>query len=1074
MSLKRTNKANVCESSAAKRHRAEPKDDERVMFVYSWSSFDLEREKKYVVKSTGEEKTCKERALCVVAYGVDEHGRTGCMRFAGVYTRILFEFPDRIDLADKNIAAAALEGVRSMIFKYDDKKLVSIKSFRPLYGLKENKLMVEAFLGTQITANTIAKACREKKINSKFYFMQPNEEIAIHETAATPELQVATARGVGAVGWVKCTNIIEVPEDDEFRHSRCDFETVCHVRNLGPAHGYEERAAPKLTLVSWDCEAFIEDISQPGKSEKDSIFQISVVSNAGHSILLTIGQPKYESVEGIDVQCFNNERDLLIAFGEAMRAIRPHVTTGWNVFGFDWELLNCRATKLMCVDKALHFSFLRSAETKIVQRETVSAAAGRRLMSYPIAEGMIHIDMLNIIKENIKLASYRLDVVGRLLLDEGKDDVSLSELFKCYNALKAGDTSDTARELLWKVGHYCVQDSDLVVRIAEHQMSVISLLEFSAVVNTPPQLVHTCGQQLRFYNSIYTECRGRRWAVQSNKGGEYSGQPYTGAYVHDPKPGLYNMVTSQDVNSMYPSVIDSMNVDFSTVVPGDEPTDIPDSEFKHLRWGDHLNCPHDTILKEKKDAQEEVARLKATPGIDKTTLFHAERHLATIVKRIAARGSKTMCYDRHFKIYQTKRGILPTIIVKLLKARAETRRKMKTLTDKSRIALLNQRQLAYKVAANSMYGAMGVNEGRLKCKHAAMCVTAAGRMSIIKASDFLVEKWGMSKVYGDTDSVYGQFPELVAKFQTKAEQAKALWEHSMAAAKATSEMLGGLTIEFEEKIYDKFLILSKKRYVYRTISPDGEVSKKLGNRGVLLTRRDYNKFTKNLYERLIQEIFDDATLEDARQILAQHFLSLFHRQVPIEDLCVSKGVNPFAGGDEPKGGVATARGTRSAETKSLYGYTLRKPEAPEHLTGEDRYLFFARQLPMQMQLAVRMRNRGQLIPDGNRIDYCYTTHPSNSNIMTESQLADMTYVPDAGQVKAYRIEECEYVKRTREITRIDYLSSMKDTYTSHNELGEVVWSRPKPFDCVYMQFKRKANVVAEIKALCAPRIMLSR
>jgi hypothetical protein len=68
--------------------------------------------------------------------------------------------------------------------------------------------------------------------------------------------------------------------------------------------------------------------------------------------------------------------------------------------------------------------------------------------------------------------------------------------------------------------------------------------------------------------------------------------------------------------------------------------------------------------------------------------------------------------------------------------------------------VLDKRQLAYKVSANSMYGAMGVSKGYIPFLPGAMCTTARGRQSIQKASEFVQQQCQGKIVYGDSVTAY--------------------------------------------------------------------------------------------------------------------------------------------------------------------------------------------------------------------------------------------------------------------------------------------------------------------------------
>jgi DNA polymerase elongation subunit (family B) len=63
--------------------------------------------------------------------------------------------------------------------------------------------------------------------------------------------------------------------------------------------------------------------------------------------------------------------------------------------------------------------------------------------------------------------------------------------------------------------------------------------------------------------------------------------------------------------------------------------------------------------------------------------------------------------------------------------------------------VLDKRQLAYKVSANSMYGAMGVKKGYLPFMPGAMVTTFMGRTNIEIVAKTIQEKYKGELVYGD-------------------------------------------------------------------------------------------------------------------------------------------------------------------------------------------------------------------------------------------------------------------------------------------------------------------------------------
>jgi hypothetical protein len=203
-----------------------------------------------------------------------------------------------------------------------------------------------------------------------------------------------------------------------------------------------------------------------------------------------------------------------------------------------------------------------------------------------------------------------------------------------------------------------------------------------------------------------------------------------------------------------------------------------------MTWADHLNCSHDPKvirknelteyietqqiklkeLREKRDKKiNKLCRQEIVDEINKITEemkpYREER--AQIAKTIS---KNTMCAERRYRFLKEPKGVIPTILQNLLDARANTRKIMKN--NKKEILLLednkdkikdlkllnnvlDKRQLAYKISANSMYGAMGVKKGYLPFMAGAMVTTYMGRTNIEIVAKVIPEKYGGELVYGD-------------------------------------------------------------------------------------------------------------------------------------------------------------------------------------------------------------------------------------------------------------------------------------------------------------------------------------
>merc|ERR1719502_136009 len=119
----------------------------------------------------------------------------------------------------------------------------------------------------------------------------------------------------------------------------------------------------------------------------------------------------------------------------------------------------------------------------------------------------------------------------------------------------------------------------------------------------------------------------------------------------------------------------------------------------------------------------------------------------------------------HFVKGDTRRGLLPMILEELLAARKRAKKEMAEATDPLTQSVLNGRQLALKISANSVYGFTGATVGQLPCLEISSSVTAFGRQMIDQTKAMVEREYTQANgyehdavvIYGDTDSVFVKF-----------------------------------------------------------------------------------------------------------------------------------------------------------------------------------------------------------------------------------------------------------------------------------------------------------------------------
>jgi DNA polymerase I len=199
--------------------------------------------------------------------------------------------------------------------------------------------------------------------------------------------------------------------------------------------------------------------------------------------------------------------------------------------------------------------------------------------------------------------------------------------------------------------------------------------------------------------------------------------------------------------------------------------------------------------------------------------------------------------------------------------------------------LLDAKQHALKIMANSLYGYLGFLPARLYLLEIANSITAFGRENIIKTKKLIEENFPVEIVYGDTDSVF-------VKTQIKSlEEAEKLGNEI--SEFVSSRLPGYLTLEFE-KIFKSFLILTKKRYAgwkfeRDPTSPTGWKDS-IEMKGIETVRRDWCSLTSETMEKVIEIILKEGNILKAAEYVRKVIRELAEGKVPIEKLTIVKGL----------------------------------------------------------------------------------------------------------------------------------------------------------------------------------------
>jgi DNA polymerase elongation subunit (family B) len=507
--------------------------------------------------------------------------------------------------------------------------------------------------------------------------------------------------------------------------------------------------------------------------------------------------------ENIQLDCFKTEREVLLAWTNLIQTENPDIIIGYNIFGFDYEFMFCRAQETDCVNAFLQLSRNkgeicgnRDKETGqyVLEESSIVVASGQHDFKYIKMTGRLQIDMYNFFRKEENLTSYKLDYVAGhfigdyvkkiMILEEdnqsiitstnltgliinsfihfeeightvdyynngqkyrilsinktnksfivdgiiepdcikkirwclAKDDVTPQDIFRMTNG------SDEDRAIIAK---YCIQDCNLVQYIVNKVDVLTGFIEMAKICSVPINFLVLRGQGIKLTSYVAKKCREKGTLIPVMEKSE-SNDGYEGAIVLEPKCDLYldNPVACVDYASLYPSSMMSENLSHDSKVWTKEydllgklisVTGNTDSEgvfiYDNLPGGyEYVDITYDTFNYVRKSASSAAEKIKC--------------------------GYK-ICRFAQFP--EGRRAIMPSILEELLQARKSTRKLIPLQTDEFMKNVLDKRQLAYKLTANSLYGQCGAKTSTFYEKDVAASCTATGRMLLTYAKRVIEE-----------------------------------------------------------------------------------------------------------------------------------------------------------------------------------------------------------------------------------------------------------------------------------------------------------------------------------------------
>lgn len=491
------------------------------------------------------------KTYTISVYGKTEAGESVCLHIP-FQPYFFIELPSSI--SDSSVRAKIFQNLKHKLRpKGMEKDLVSYRIIarKKFYGFTNGQpYKFVALVFSSISARNFAAAILKR-------------DFELFESNVDPILRFLHQRDLESTGWVQIDNY--QPPDKYV--TRCDIEgTLVNTRDINKL---TKTAISPLVIASFDIECISASGGFPDpRDDQSPIIQIATAfqrygeSSPYRKTIFCLKETNQLS-DGTDLYWFDDERDLIVAWAECVCKEHTDVLIGYNIWGFDMEYVFERAKVYGGINdpKIKKFFMLTGKHlykpTEPVKMTLSSSAYGNNEWVTFKTPGVLQIDLMQVIKKEHKLDSYKLDHVAGHFLDEHKIDLAIPEMFRLYK----GSASDRQR-----IAEYCVRDTELPLKLM-HKLAILpNMVEMAKATHVPIEYLIPRGQQIKVFSQILKKTRERGYLCPT-RAFVTKEEKYEGATVLDACTGAHwSVITCLDFASLYPSIMRAYNMCHSTVV----------------------------------------------------------------------------------------------------------------------------------------------------------------------------------------------------------------------------------------------------------------------------------------------------------------------------------------------------------------------------------------------------------------------------------------------------------------------------------------------------------------------------
>lgn len=341
----------------------------------------------------------------------------------------------------------------------------------------------------------------------------------LYESNFEPYMRFCHIKDILMAGWIRIprNKMVVIPNNNSSTQLevQIDYKDIISLK--------DKKDISNFLQASWDIETYSYDGTFPipdlriknhcGQIDSEYpnvIYQIATTFKYYNDKdilvkhLLTLKQCEeieQEKDSVIIVEECKNEQQLIMRWADIISEMDPDIMYTYNGDTFDCRYLFERA-KLYHLESYVLLKLSRLMTIPTIQKkETFSSSAyGDSDFVRFYIPGRLNYDLLIHYKRGMtKYPSYKLDYIATEILNEGKNEVSVKEIFSFYE--------NGSKDKIKKIGMYCIQDTALLQRLVDKQLILITIIQLANVTSVPIGFLTTRGQTIKVYSQLLRKAR---------------------------------------------------------------------------------------------------------------------------------------------------------------------------------------------------------------------------------------------------------------------------------------------------------------------------------------------------------------------------------------------------------------------------------------------------------------------------------------------------------------------------------------------------------------------------------------